>query len=133
MLHKKSIMRQILSYLVVVVLHLAASAADKPNIVLIIADDELVRGRIRFTQGYVLASVNRPLSGSKANHMEGGIRIPFLRRWPEKIPGNSEYEYPVTSGRSGSFAPYTGAEKGASPPEAFMEKRKPGCIILQRT
>jgi len=43
------------------------------------------------------ASVNYPLSGTKSNHLEGGIRVPFLMRWPEKIPANMEYDYPIST------------------------------------
>ncbi|KAA3660938.1 MAG: sulfatase [Calditrichaeota bacterium] len=43
------------------------------------------------------ASLNHPLSGTKANHLEGGIRVPFLMRWPGVIPKNSEYEYPIST------------------------------------
>lgn len=42
------------------------------------------------------ASVNLPLSGSKSNHLEGGIRVPFLMRWPGQIKENSVYSYPVS-------------------------------------
>ena len=41
------------------------------------------------------ASVNRPLSGTKSNHLEGGIRVPFLMRYPSKIKANSTYDYPI--------------------------------------
>lgn len=43
------------------------------------------------------ASLNYPLSGTKSNHLEGGIRVPFLMRWPGKIPANSTYELPVST------------------------------------
>jgi len=43
------------------------------------------------------ASVNLPLSGTKSNHLEGGIRVPFLMRWPAKIPENTVYDYPVST------------------------------------
>lgn len=43
------------------------------------------------------ASVNLPLSGTKSNHLEGGIRIPTLIRWPEKIEAAREYSYPVST------------------------------------
>ncbi|MCR9064039.1 MAG: sulfatase-like hydrolase/transferase [Cytophagales bacterium] len=43
------------------------------------------------------ASVNLPLAGAKATHLEGGIRVPFLMRWPGKVEAGSEYEYPVST------------------------------------
>ncbi|MDO6738678.1 sulfatase-like hydrolase/transferase [Wenyingzhuangia sp. 2_MG-2023] len=41
------------------------------------------------------ASTNKPLSGTKSNHLEGGIRVPFLMSWPEKIKKKSRYNYPI--------------------------------------
>ncbi|MGJ8682555.1 sulfatase [Paraglaciecola sp.] len=41
-------------------------------------------------------SNNFPLSGSKANHLEGGIRVPMLVRWPNTFKANSVYSYPVS-------------------------------------
>lgn len=41
-------------------------------------------------------SVNLPLSGTKSNHLEGGIRVPFLIRWPEKLEAGV-YDYPVST------------------------------------
>ncbi|WP_211355772.1 sulfatase [Colwellia echini] len=43
------------------------------------------------------ASVNFPLSGTKANHLEGGIRVPFIIRWPTKIKGDSSYSHPIST------------------------------------
>ncbi len=43
------------------------------------------------------ASVNDPLSGTKANHLEGGIRVPFLMRWPNVIPSNTAYNFPIST------------------------------------
>lgn len=43
------------------------------------------------------ASVNDPLSGTKSNHLEGGIRVPFLMRWPEQIAKNTVYDYPIST------------------------------------
>ncbi|MFC2113439.1 sulfatase [Bacteroidota bacterium] len=43
------------------------------------------------------ASVNLPLSGTKSNHLEGGIRVPFLMRWPSVIKENSVYSFPIST------------------------------------
>lgn len=43
------------------------------------------------------ASINYPLTGAKASHLEGGIRVPFLIRWNGKITPNSEYNYPLST------------------------------------
>lgn len=42
-------------------------------------------------------SVNDPLSGTKANHLEGGIRVPFLMRWPKQLAAGLVYENPVST------------------------------------
>lgn len=42
-------------------------------------------------------SVNDPLSGTKANHLEGGIRVPFLLRWPGKVQSGEVYPYPIST------------------------------------
>ncbi len=43
------------------------------------------------------ASSNLPLSGTKSNHLEGGIRVPFLMKWPNKIKENTTFDYPVST------------------------------------
>ncbi len=35
---------------------------------------------------------NYPLSGTKANHLEGGIRVPCIVKWPGKIEGGTTYD-----------------------------------------
>jgi arylsulfatase A-like enzyme len=42
-------------------------------------------------------AINLPLRGSKGNEYEGGIRVPFLVRFPGKIPAGTTYEQPVSS------------------------------------
>lgn len=43
------------------------------------------------------ASVNLPLAGTKSNQLEGGIRVPFIMRWPGKIEPKSNYQYPIST------------------------------------
>jgi arylsulfatase A-like enzyme len=43
------------------------------------------------------ASINDPLSGTKATHLEGGIRVPFLMRWPGKLKANTIYDKPIST------------------------------------
>lgn len=37
------------------------------------------------------------LRGSKGSLYEGGIRVPFIARWPGKIPPNTTSDYPIAS------------------------------------
>lgn len=46
---------------------------------------------------YTEATDNGPLKGGKLNQFEGGIRVPFMMKWPKRIPAGIEYEYPVSS------------------------------------
>jgi arylsulfatase A-like enzyme len=41
------------------------------------------------------ASNNAPLRGSKRTTLEGGIRVPYLVKWPAQLPGGKLYEQPV--------------------------------------
>ena len=40
---------------------------------------------------------NAPLAGGKRYHLEGGIRIPFIWKWPAGLPSGTTYEHPVSS------------------------------------
>ena len=42
------------------------------------------------------ASDNAPLSGSKSNHLEGGIRVPFLMKWPKHLTANTDFQQPIS-------------------------------------
>ncbi|WP_289062939.1 sulfatase [uncultured Zobellia sp.] len=42
-------------------------------------------------------SSNHPLSGTKANHLEGGIRVPFLMSWLGKLKPNTVYDTPIST------------------------------------
>jgi len=42
-------------------------------------------------------SSNGPFSGSKGITAEGGIRVPYLLRWPGRVPGGKVYRQPVST------------------------------------
>jgi arylsulfatase A-like enzyme len=41
------------------------------------------------------ASINTPLRGSKRTTLEGGIRVPYLVKWPGHVPAGKVYDQPV--------------------------------------
>ncbi len=46
--------------------------------------------------GYIgLPDVNDPYRGWKITLFEGGIRVPYLARWPAKLPAGATYDAPV--------------------------------------
>jgi arylsulfatase A-like enzyme len=43
------------------------------------------------------AGTNGPLNGEKVTYFEGGIRVPYIMRWPGRIPAGKTYREPVVS------------------------------------
>ena len=42
-----------------------------------------------------LSNINKPYRGWKLTHFEGGMHIPFMAKWPNKIEAGSVYDYPI--------------------------------------
>lgn len=48
--------------------------------------------------GYIgLPNVNKPYRGFKLTLFEGGVRVPYLARWPGHLPAGVQYPNPVSS------------------------------------
>jgi len=48
--------------------------------------------------GYIgLPEVNRPFRGWKLTQFEGGLRVPYMARWPGQIPAGSRYPAPMSN------------------------------------
>jgi uncharacterized sulfatase len=43
-----------------------------------------------------LPEVNRPYRGWKISFFEGGIRVPYLVKWPARLPAGARYDAPVS-------------------------------------
>lgn len=56
---------------------------------------------------------NRPLRGHKGMLFEGGIRVPFLLSWPDRLPRGTAYQQPVSAL---DIFPTALAAAGAGPP-----------------
>lgn len=44
-----------------------------------------------------LTSSNAPLRGEKGSVYEGALRVPFLMRWPDRLPAGKVYDRPISS------------------------------------
>lgn len=65
---------------------LDTSKAAKNTIVVFLSDN-----------GPVHAGIAGPLRGEKFTDFEGGVRVPFVMRWPGHVPAGAQYTRPVSS------------------------------------
>ncbi len=42
-------------------------------------------------------SINAPLRGHKSDFFDGGLRVPFVVRWPGVLPAGTRYDHPVSA------------------------------------
>ncbi len=61
----------------------------------------------------VNGSSNAPFRGAKGTPFEGGIRVPFVMRWPRRLPAGRVIHHPVMSL---DILPTAAASAGADPP-----------------
>ena len=65
--------------------------------------------------GYIgIPEVNQPYRGWKLSFFEGGVRVPYVARWPGRIPAGTRYPAPVSGMDIFSTA---AAAAGAQPPQ----------------
>lgn len=67
---------------------LKAQGIDENTMVIFLSDNGGARNN---------ASNNAPLRGFKNDLFEGGVRVPFAARWPNKIPAGVDYNEPISS------------------------------------
>ena len=66
--------------------------------------------------GTTQGSINAPLRGSKSTFLEGGLRVPMIFSWPDRLPQGAEYDLPVSSlDLLPTFAAAAGVELPAKP------------------
>jgi arylsulfatase A-like enzyme len=64
-------------------------------------------------------SVNAPLNGQKTTLLEGGIRVPFIVKWPERLPAGKTREEIVSA--LDIFPSFTEAAGGTVAPEDKLD------------
>lgn len=70
--------------------------------------------------GYIgLPDINSPLRGWKISLFEGGLRVPFLAKWPSQIPAGETYDKPVH--HFDMFATAAAAAGAALPSDRTMD------------
>ena len=43
-----------------------------------------------------MPDINKPYRGFKLSFFEGGTHVPFLMRWPDKLPAGRKYDHPIS-------------------------------------
>ena len=62
---------------------------DKDTLIFFLSDNGGITG-------YLSPSSNAPFLGTKSELLEGGIRVPYLVKWPGRLPAGTVYDKPVS-------------------------------------
>lgn len=89
---------------------------DRKTLVIFTSDNGGVGGYERL--GIFGGSItdNAPLRGGKGMLYEGGIRVPYIFRWPGKVPPGGQCDFPITSV---DLMPTLLAVAGGEPPAGY--------------
>jgi len=127
--------------------HLKQTGQDKNTLIFFFSDN----GGPTMKGTTINASRNTPLRGSKRTTLEGGIRVPFMVRWPGHVPSGKSYDNPVitldivptilaaTNTKAGDdaqldgvdLAPYLNGEKSEKPHDTLCWRFGPQMAIRQ--
>jgi arylsulfatase A-like enzyme len=93
---------------------------EQNTLVVFLADNGPAKGgphiegwKADWPRGITIVGSAGPLRGAKTDLLEGGIREPFILRWPARLPAGATYRQPVTAL---DLLPTAWAAAGVAPP-----------------
>jgi arylsulfatase A-like enzyme len=103
---------------------LRAQRLEENTLVIFLSDNGPAKGgphiegwKSEWPRGITIVGSAGPLRGAKTDLFEGGIREPFLMRWPTRLPAGAVYRHPVISM---DVLPTVCAAAGAAVPAATI-------------
>jgi len=104
---------------------LSSAGLDRNTLVALVSDNGPARGssylkgwRDDWPKQTLLGSAG-PLKGHKAQHYEGGIRVPFILRWPERLKAGQVFHKPAST--LDLYPTFCAAAGVAPPAEAHLD------------